>query len=296
MELPPNTLESVLHITRQLVEKIYPEEREVFELTLGQLNHWPQRWQITSPDKWCVEDLLGETSGETFYSPGNIPENTPPWASFAVVVAAVAEHFQRLGELPKKIDIEAKYKELGTLAQLPAKVLETSGSTVVELVKSHLVSHTYPIRSTCRYVVYEGTRKYSFAKENGLEKFRNKKNKYDIYIDDLRCEMLVLGKEPTLDAGESTTFLLLKCLLRKVGNYWTHEDLFKELRLNYTKLDKVNVATKPRPLLHRELQRIRESFRSFAGKNKVDSWFNSSNLKRVAIASDLDSCLIESLP
>lgn len=137
----PNTLKGVISITRHLVEKMWPEEREVFELTLGRLNHWPQRWQNVPPDEWRAEDLLGEASSEGFCSPGIIPREAPPWARFEVVVASVAEHFKRLGNLPKETDIEATYKEFGTHAQLSAKVLEIAGPTVVELVQSHLLTN-----------------------------------------------------------------------------------------------------------------------------------------------------------
>ncbi|MGD0784353.1 MAG: hypothetical protein ABR969_00865 [Sedimentisphaerales bacterium] len=292
-----NTFNGVVRITRQLIEKMYPEDRTIFELTLGRLNHWPQRWQDIPPDEWRAEDLLAEASSEGFCSPGIIPEETPPWAHFGVVVAAVAEHFKRLGKIPKNTDIEATYKKFGTNAQLSSKVLEIASPTVVELVQAHLYSCIYSIPSTHQYVVYEGIHKYSFTEEKKLEKFRSRKNEYDIYVDDPRSEILVKGKEPDKRPGETDGFRLLKCLLEKVGDHWTHDALYERLEMPDT-LDpksKTAASTPRRILLNRQLTSIRKSLSANAGKNIVGKWFDSSNPGRISVASNLNSCLIKAV-
>lgn len=289
------TIESVKSVVREFVKQLCPHEINAFEMSFGQLTHWPHHWEHIEPAKWKVEDLLAEATISGYAFPGIIPGETPPWFHFGLVVHAVAEHFRRLGKVPENDEIEAQYKNFGSLCELPQEAFDVGKPAAIKFVQSYFRGGATPFSLAVGYVVYEGRKKYTFSEENKLEKFRAKKKTYDIYVDDLTSEILVKGKKPSLLAGETTGFLLLKCLLRRVGDHWTHADLFKELGLIYTKEDRVSVMTNVRPLLHRYFELIRESFRPLAGKAKVDRYFNSSNPKRIAVWKDLNSCLIESL-
>lgn len=288
-------IESVKSIVRQFVKQFCPHEIYAFEMSFGQLTNWPHHWQYIEPIKWKVEDLLAEATASGYASPGTIPAEIPLWFHFGLVVHAVAEHFRRLGKVPEDDEIEAEYKNFGSLCKLPQEAFDVGKLAAIKFVQSYFRGGATPFSPAVGYVVYEGRKRHTFSEENKLEKFRAKKKTYDIYVDDLTSEILLKGKKPTLLAGETTSFLLLKCLLRRVGDHWTHADLLNELGLIYTKEDKVNIMTNVRPLLHRNLELFRESFRTLAGKAKVGRWFDSSNPKRIVVWTDLNSCLIESL-
>lgn len=289
------TIESVKSVVRQFVKQFCPHEINAFEMSFGQLTNWPHHWQHVEPIKWKAEDLLAEATASGYAFPGIIPVETPPWFHFGLVVHAVAEHFRRLGKVPEDDEIEAEYKNFGSLCKLPQEAFDVGKPAAIKFVQSYFRGGATPFSPAVGYVVYEGRKRHTFSEENKLEKFRAKKKTSDIYVDDLTSEILLKGKKPTLLAGETTSFLLLKCLLRRVGDHWTHDDLFKELGMVYTKDDKVNVVTGARVLLLRTLSLIRDSFKPLAGKTKVDKWFDSRNPKRIVVASDLNSCLIESL-
>ncbi len=290
------TIESVKSVVRQLVEQLWPHQINAFEMSFGQLTSWPHHWQHIEPTKWKVEDLLVEMTASSGYAfPGTIPEETSPWLRLILVLDAVAEHFRRLGKVPEDDEIEAEYKNFGSLCELPQEAFDVGKPAAIKFVQSYFRAGATPFSPAVGYVVYEGQKRHTFSEENKLEKFRARKKTYDIYVDDLTSEILVKGKKPNLLAGETSSFLLLKCLLRRVGNHWTHDDLFKELGMVYTKDDKVILQTGSRALLHRMLDLIRKSFNPLAGKTKVDKWFDSRNPKRIVVASDLNSCLIESL-
>jgi hypothetical protein len=292
LEIP---IQNVKSVVRQLVEQLWPHEVDVFDMGFGQLAHWPHHWEHIEPAEWKVGDLLVESMDTGYAFPGTIPAETPPWFHFGLVIQAVAEYFRRLGKVPEKDEIEQQYKNFASLCELPQEVFDVGKPVAITFIQSYFRGGVSPFPVSGGYVVYEGLKKHTFYEKSNLEKFRVKKKTYDIYVDDLISEILVKGKKPNLLAGETNSFLLLKCLLQRVGNHWTHEDLFKKLKLIYGEQDRVNVVTNARPLLHRNLELIRESFRCLAGKTKTDRWFDSSKPRRIAVWNGLNSCLIESL-
>lgn len=290
-------LDNIKLVLRQVIEKVWPDEIALFEMTLGQLRAWPNGWEDTSPTEWKAQDLLTEAAAEGFAYPGAIPAETPPWIRFGLVVAIVVEHFRASADMPDESDIEAVYEKIGLEADLSERVLDVARLAVVEMVRSYFIHRTVPELPAAHYVVYEGSVMHRCREEKELEKFRGRKKKYDIYVDDLRCEILVEGDEPNLRAGETSNFSLLKCLLRRVGAHWTHDELFEKLGMldPNDKDSKVTIETDRRTLLHRMLNSIRKSLGDKAGEAKVNGWFDSSNPKRVVVATNLKSCLIESL-
>lgn len=290
------SIETIKSAVRSAVELLWPEEAVVFEMTLGQVQHWPRRWESTPATDWKALDLLEEVVDEGYSFPRNILEQVPPWVHFGVVIAGVAYYFQRTAKMPTRDQIETVYAQLGLSANLPSQVLDVGRSIVVELVQRGLRSQDSSQQLAVGYTVYEGRRVHSIYDEGKLEGFRRKKTEYDVYVDDPRSEVLVLGKSPTLQAGETNNFLLLKCLLRRVGGHWTHDELFKELKMTAEEGDedhKAIIDSDPRVLLHRMLGVIRKSLSEKAGKTSVERWFDSSKVKRIVINADIKSCLIE---
>lgn len=292
-----NIVESVKEVVRRVAEHLWPDEVVIFEMTLGQLKHWPRCWERVPSTEWKAEDLLKEAADEGFCFPGTIPAGTPPWSRFATVVAAVAEHFRASASAPAEDDIESVYKKLGSRAELSEKVLDVGRLAVIELVRSYFLGRTVRGFPVACYIVYEGRQRHVCNEESELEEYRNKKNTYDIYVDDLRCEILVGGEKPDLRAGETYNFSLLKCLLKRVGAHWTHDELFEEVGIpDPTDMNtNVSVEVERRSLLHRRINAVRKSLSAIGGKNKVKYWFDTENPKRVVVAADLNSCLIESL-
>ncbi|MCK4792849.1 MAG: hypothetical protein KAV87_54470 [Desulfobacteraceae bacterium] len=293
VEKPEITIESVKLLVREFVKQLCPHEINAFEMSFGQLTHWPHHWEHIEPAEWKVEDLLAEVTVSGYAFPGIIPGETPPWFHFGLVVHAVAEHFRRLGKVPEAGEIEAAYKKFASQSEFPKDVFDVGKPAAIKFVQSYFRGHFIPFSPTVGYVVYEGQKRHTFREENKLEKFRAKKKTYDIYVDDLKSEILVNKKKPNLLAGETSTFYLLKCLLRKVGSYWTHDALLEELRRLDPNPEMRIVETDDRILLHRMLDSLRESLSAKAGKIKVKQWFDTSKPKRVVVASNLKSCLIE---
>jgi len=287
----------VKRVLRQLVGQLWPDQIAAFEMTLGQLKRWPCHWERLPPEQWTAEDLLTEAVAEGFFSPGTIPAKTPPWARFAVVVTAVAEQFRGSEDTPRENDIEALYEKLGSGAKLSERVLDIGRPAVVELVRSYFLDSTTAEVSAVRYIVYEGSKKYRFSEEKKLERFRAKKLTYDIYVDDIRSEILVLRKNTNLRAGETNNFLLLKCLLRRVGDHWKHEELFEQVGIPEPTDESIKkvVQESRRALLHRRINSVRKSLSAIAGETQVNHWFKTEPPKRIVIAYDLNSCLIESI-
>ena len=296
MEAPLTSLENVKLVVRKLVERRWPAAIGAFEMTLGQLTEWPADWRNVPPSAWRAEDLLRQAVSRGYCSPQTVPADLPPWMHFATLLAGVARHFQSCEKRPDDPEIIAVYNELGSAMNLPATVLDAGEKAAVELVRLASGGSPDAKAPAKRYAVYEGERRHMLATDHGLAKYRARRDKYELYVDDFRSQILVRGKPVrSLLAGETKTFLLLKCLLRRVGSHWLHEELFRELGMELPgQEDLMRVGqNESRILLHRMLASIRTALGKHISERKVRKWFDSAAPGRVVIAAGLKSCLIE---
>ena len=143
---PEISIESVKAVVRQLVEQLWPHEINAFEMSLGQLTHWPYHWQYIEPAKWKVEDLLAEATASSGYAfPGILPEEARPWWYFALVIDAVADHLRSLEKVPEVNEMEAAYEKIGSHRELPNDVLAAGKPLVIKWLQSHYRKQLPPI-------------------------------------------------------------------------------------------------------------------------------------------------------
>lgn len=298
------SIESVKPLIRQVVEQICPEEIALFEMTIGQLEHWPRSWEYTAPTEWKAEDLLTEATVEGFSFPGTIPEETPPWFRFAVVVAAVAEHFRGSAHVPEKDDIEAVYKKLGSGAKLSAKVLDAGGPTVVELVRLSFLGPAAPPKFTPskEYEVFvNGKRSFKDAKEVRQLHKKALDGEFDIFADDPHSEILLCGcqeqpEERRVLKGETQTWKTLLALLEKPGGFWSYKKLYE--KVEGAAWHGIGNSRKAYQWVRHVKDIIEDALKAWGIKKKlnVDDIFDTSSAAgRVHVSDKIKACVVRHL-
>lgn len=298
------TIESVKSVVRQIVEQLWPDEINAFEMSFGQLRDWPRHWEHIEPTKWKVEDLLIEVTANGYAFPGTIPAETPPWFHFGLVVHAVAEHFRRLGKVPEKDDIEAVYKKLGSGAKLSTKVLDVGGPAVVELVRLSFLSRAAPPKfpPSKEYEIFvNGKRSFKGAKE--VRKLHKKAldGEFDIFADDPHSEILLCGcpeqpEERRILKGETRTWKTLLALLEKPGGFWFYKELYE--KVEEAAWHGIGDSRKAYQWVRHVKDIIEDTLKAWDIKKKlnVDDIFDTGSAAgRVHVSDKLKACVVRHL-
>lgn len=240
-------------IAKRFIKEKFPQEVPFFDHFWKVFESYGEEWATRSPDNWPVKQAVQKLPAELGFADDRAMDLvTPRFLAmlFATVFDVASE--SPIGETWQVVKALERY---ATRFRVPDDVVKCAEPMIrmllihdyekVGVFPSGVLMETIAILRWDR----EPLEGYEEELRSELEQVRNDKLTFDIYLDDLRNEFFVKGKQKNLTFGPKK---LLVLLLRKVGAYWDYSrlcwnlwhDEYKKPAQLYNLMNRLHKATK----------------------------------------------------
>jgi len=227
----PVEFDKIRSAAKAFIDENYPAESSFFEAIWAVFESQTQEWADLPPENWPLMGAVQRLHVEIGLADDQAMDLVTPrfLAMLFATVFDVASESPLVGEtwqVGKALDRYA------TRFRVPADVVNRAEPMVRMLLRHDYekvgVFPSGALVDTIAILRWDRDPLEGYEEELGseLEQARSEKLTFDIYLDDLRNEFLVKGKQKDLSFGPKK---LLVLLLRKVGAYWDYSDILWNL-------------------------------------------------------------------
>lgn len=280
-------LNKIYSWARDIFQKFLPEDLPLFRIS------WPAYLSVLK--KIDLKALtFGAFEGEVSHQEGFAYPGKS--GVFSPIIYALSASFESLSSLPEKMNFEVIQ---GIVRDNLAywEVPDENKTAIIDHI-SHLLEIEFSAPSEAGVVgrkefrVFEGGEE-KLCTDEEVNGYRSKKDRFDIFLDDVSGEVLLGRKNKicTFRAGETDIYLTLRCLLERTGGYWTHEELFEKGTVEDINAQE-HYESRISQRVYQRVRYIKEKLEEGIDRKKVDAWLDTKGHKRIMVGRNLKTCLI----